>query len=437
MAEAAAPPTVDRPTRGRSVAVIVCLVLAALLTVPAGIAYWGQRTINDGQRYVATVGPLVDSPEVQAAITTKVTDAIQSQVDVEALLNQAFAGVIQDRPRLQLLIGPLAGAVNGLIETQVRSFIASDAFRQFWIEANTRVQQRLVQLLKGETSGAVSIQGGQVVLDVSDVIDQVKQQLVDRGLTFVANAPQLPDQNRQIVLLDSPQLKQVRTIYAFSNPVARWLLPVVALLYLAALLLSRRRPRTTVIIGVLFAANALLLALLLSIARQLFVDQLSGTTFGPASRAFFDQLLTYLERSQRMLLWLGLLLVVVGWYAGRTLSALAVRATTTRTLESAGGPLGDTSAAPAGRWTLANATWLRIAAAVVGVVVLFWGNNASPTRLFWSVVVVLALLVVIQVLVGIGRSAATPAAGVPPVDGPDDGPDHEEHTRPLPTGGTA
>lgn len=433
MAEAAAPPTVDRPSRGRSIAAVVCLVLAALLTVPAGVAYWGQRTINDGQRYVATVGPLVDSPEVQAAITTKVTDAIQSQVDVEALLNKAFAGVIQDRPRLQLLIGPLAGAVNGLIETQVRAFIASDAFRQFWIAANTRVQQRLIQLLKGDSSGAVSVQGGQVVLDVSDVIDQVRQQLVDRGLTFVDKAPQLPDQNRQIVLLDSPQLKQVRTIYAFSNPVARWLLPLVGLLYLAALLLSRRRARTTVIIGILFAANALLLALLLAIGRQLFIDQLSGTTFGPASRAFFDQLLSYLERSQRVLLWLGLLLVVVGWFAGGTRSALAVRSTTSRTLESAGSPLGDTSAAPAGRWVLANATWLRIAAAVVGVIVLLWGNEASPTRLFWSVVVVLVLLAVIQVLVGIGRSAATPGGETPPVDGPGD----NEHTLPLPRGGTA
>ena len=193
MAEAApVQPPAARPTRGRSIAAAVCLVLAAVLTVPASFAYWGQRTINDGSRYVATVGPLVDAPEVQAAITTKVTDAIQTQVDVEALLNQAFAGVIQDRPRLQLLVGPLAGAVNGLIESQVRSFIASDAFREFWIAANTRVQERLVQLLKGETSGAVSVQGGQVVLDVSDVIDQVKQQLVDRGLTFVQNAPTLP-----------------------------------------------------------------------------------------------------------------------------------------------------------------------------------------------------------------------------------------------------
>src|SRR3954447_8746643 len=155
MADAAAvPPPAEPSTRGRAIAAAVCLVLAAVLTVPASFAYWGQRTINDGQRYVATVGPLVDSPEVQTAIATKVTDAIEEQVDVQALLNQAFAGVIADRPRLQLLIGPLAGAVNGLIQTQVQNFIESDAFRELWLAVNTRAQQRLVQLLEGEDSGA-------------------------------------------------------------------------------------------------------------------------------------------------------------------------------------------------------------------------------------------------------------------------------------------
>ena len=40
------------------------------------------------------------------------------------------------------------------------------------------------------------------------------------------------------MLMDAPQLKQARTIYAFANPVARWLIVVVAVLYLAALVLS-------------------------------------------------------------------------------------------------------------------------------------------------------------------------------------------------------
>jgi hypothetical protein len=414
------PPQVERPSRGSSVAAVVCLVVAAILTVPAAIAYWGQRTINDGQRYVSTVGPLVDSPEVQAAIATKVTAAIESQVDVEALLNQVFADVIKSKPRLAALVGPVAGAVNGLIENQVRAFIASDAFAEFWVAANTRAQQALVRVLEGESSGAVSLQDGAVVLDLSDVVDQVKQRLVDRGLTIVENAPPLPAEDREIVLLEAPQVDQVRTIYAFTNPLAKWLLVAVAALYLAALMLSRRRPRMTIIIGVLLAANALLLALMLSIGRQLFVNQLSGTVFGPASTVFFDQLLSYLDRGQRVLLWVGLMLVFVGWFTGDTKLATAVRSTLTSGLESVGSSLRDSPAAGAGRWTAANAGWMRIVIGVLGVVVLLWGNETSPSRFFWATVVVIVLLAAVQVLLGVGHAAARGPREAAAIEDPDD-----------------
>jgi hypothetical protein len=268
------PSTAERRTTGRSIGVVVCVVLAVLLTTPAVVAFWGQRTLNDAQRYLDTVGPLVNSPEVQDAIATTVTNAIEQQVDIEAVLNEVFAGVITDRPRLQKLVGPLSGAINGLIDREVRAFVASDAFADIWVRVNTRAQQALVRLLKGEEeTGAVSLQGDQVVLDVSDVIDQVKQRLVARGLTIVENVP-VPEVDRQIVLLEAPQLEQARTIYAFANPVARWLILVVAALYLAAFLLSRRRPRMTVIIGVALVANALLLAWSLSIGSQLFINEL-------------------------------------------------------------------------------------------------------------------------------------------------------------------
>jgi hypothetical protein len=128
-------------------------------------------------------------------------------------------------------------------------------------------QQALVALLNGDQSGAVSLQDGQVVLDLSDVIDQVKSRLVARGLTFVENAP-IPTIDKQIVILDAPQADQLRTIYAFTNPVAKWLIVVVAALYLAALLLARRRPRMAVTIGVGLALNGLIVAFALSIARS-------------------------------------------------------------------------------------------------------------------------------------------------------------------------
>ena len=57
------------------------------------------------------------------------------------------------------------------------------------------------------------------------------------------------------------------------------------------------------------------MALALTIGRQLFV-QLGGTLFSEASRVLFDTLLAYLQRGQQVLLGLGLVLVVAGWFAG-------------------------------------------------------------------------------------------------------------------------
>ncbi len=408
-------------TRWRSIAAGVCVVVAALLTTPAGIAFWGQRTLNDGQRYLATVGPLVDSPQVQDAISTKAIDAIEKQVDIEAILNDAFAGVITDRPRLQKLVGPLAGAVDGLIEREVRAFVASDAFADIWVRVNTRAQQGLVRVLKGDTSGAVSVQGDQVVLDVGDVIDQVKQRLVDRGLTIVQNVP-IPDTDKQIVLLDAPQLNQAQKIYAFANPLARWLIVVVALLYLAAFLLARRRPRMTVTIGAVLAANALLVAFCLSVGRQLFIDKLAGTDFGPASAVFYDTLLTYLERGWKVLLWLGLILVVTGWFTGSNRPGTAARSTVSGGLQTVGAAMADGPVGGAGRWVAANARWLRVVIGVFGAVVLLWGNDLSPSRLLWSLVLVVVLLAVLEVLIGAGRAATAstraPAGNAGTTDGP-------------------
>ncbi len=402
--------------RGKAASAVICLVIAALLTTPAVLAFWGQRTLNDTQRYLDTVGPLIDSPQVQDAIVTNVTDAIQKQVDVQAILDDVFAGVITDRPRLAKLVGPLSGAIDGLIETQVRNFVASDTFADLWVQLNTKAQQSLVRLLQGDDSGAVSLQGDQVVLDLSVVIEQVKQRLVDRGLTIVENIP-VPNVDKQIVLLDAPQLRQVRTIYAFANPVARWLIILVAVLYLAAVLLARRRPRMVVTVGVLLAANGVLLALALSVARQLFINELAGTVFGPASSVFYDTMLSYLERGWHVMCWLGVLLILAGLFAGPNRAGTAVRTSVRDGLEGVGGKLADGPVAPAGRWVRANAGWLRVAVGVLGVVVLLWGNDVSVSRLGWSALLLLVLLAVVQVLVGAG------APGLPGSRGTDRAPD--------------
>ena len=152
------------------------------------------------------------------------------------------------------------------------------------------------------------------------------------------------------------------------------------------------------------------MALALSIGRQLFVDQLAGTAFAAASRVFFDTLLAYLERGQQVLLGLGLVLVVAGWFAGSNKYGTAVRTSVTGGLEGTGARMADGPVGGAGQWVAANVGWLRAAVGVLGAVVLLWGNDVFLSRLWWSLALVLVLLALVQVLVGAGRAAA--ATGV-------------------------
>ena len=111
-----------------------------------------------------------------------------------------------------------------------------------------------------------------------------------------------------------------------------------------------------------------------------------------------------------MFLWLGLILVVVGWYTGSNSSGTSARTTVTGGLESIGAAQSDGSAT--GRWAAANARWLRIAVCLLGAIVLLWGNDVSLSRLLWSLLLVRVLLSIVQILIGSGDApeATTPTA---------------------------
>jgi hypothetical protein len=52
----------------------------------------------------------------------------------------------QSRRGRQELFIP-TGAVNGLIERELRAFVASDTFADVWVGVNTRAQQTVVRVL--------------------------------------------------------------------------------------------------------------------------------------------------------------------------------------------------------------------------------------------------------------------------------------------------
>ncbi|HEY9370497.1 hypothetical protein [Streptomyces sp.] len=49
---------------------------------------WTDSIVGDTDRYVATVAPLASDPDVQAAVTSRVTSEVLSHIDVQAVVDR-------------------------------------------------------------------------------------------------------------------------------------------------------------------------------------------------------------------------------------------------------------------------------------------------------------------------------------------------------------
>ena len=386
----------------RSIAAVIALILGLGLLPLGTVTYWGHRTVTDTERYLETMQPLAYDEDVQDSLSVFITDKIEEQIDPEALVNQLFAGLIEEYPSLKALVPIVSGAVDSLIAQVVDRLVRSDQFKQLWDLANTAAQKSLMAILEGRDDGPVSLQGDEVVLDIGVLIDQVKQGLVDQGFSAAANI-NVPQADRQIVLLEAPQLAQIRTIYSFTSPVAAGLVYIAVLLLVLAVVLARRRPRMTAWAGGGAAVGGGLLVVGLGIGESLFINTLEGTPFEKASQTFYDQLLKFLYNGSYSLIVLGIIVMAVGLYLCGARWAVELRATVNNLADDIAGNIPAGPITSSGAWVAKNARWLRVAVAVIFTIIVVIGNDLSVARTIWAALIALLLLGIIQVWAAAGR----------------------------------
>lgn len=80
-------PARHRP-RARSFLAVLLVLVAAVLTPLSIVSSWAKNQISDTDNYVAMMAPLASDPDVQAAVTDRVTGAVMQHLDVKALLSE-------------------------------------------------------------------------------------------------------------------------------------------------------------------------------------------------------------------------------------------------------------------------------------------------------------------------------------------------------------
>ena len=389
-------PVTRKRWRGRSVISLILFIVATLLTPIAVIGHWGHQTVVDSQQFISTVGPLAEDPEIQQAVADVVSNAIIEQVDTAELAGGLLGALIPNEQLGGLLSGPIKAGIDSLIRGGVERFVESSAFQQAWIRINEAAQRGFMAALTGDPSGPVQFEGDELVLDISTLLQDVQQSLVDDGIS-IAGAVTIPETDTQIVLLDSPALAQVRTIYGFASPFLSVILLINAALFTGAVLLATRRARTTVAVGIVVLAWAVALNYGIRFAESSFVNAFNDTLFESAATAFYNQLLIYLLLAVQGLLLLGVVVIALGWFSGTTRTATYVRGSIDAGLAEIGNRL-PTGLSVIGRPIREYAPFVRWGLLAVWLLVVFaFGAVTLERTLGWTALLV-GLLTLAQIV---------------------------------------
>jgi hypothetical protein len=419
-AEPAPPSAAPRRTRhtGRATAAVVLIVLGALLAPIAVVAVWARDLVTDTDRYVATVGPLVDDPQIQSAVTERVTGAIVEAADLQGLAADAATAVdgLGLPPRVTALVGslqaPLVEGATTVIRRAVDAVVTSDVFEAVWDEANRTVHDQLDAVLRGDPDALASIDAqGQLMVDLTGVVDTVRTSLSDAGFTLV---DRLPTISVSFPLMQSEDLVRVQNAYRLLDVLGTWLIWLSLGLLAAGVLAAVHRSRALVVAGLSLAGAMLLLGAALTIGRSLYVDALPAAVQRPdAAVVVYDQVVAFLRVALRSAFVLGVVVALVAFLAGGTSAARALRASWTRGaawVRTAGERRG-VSTGPVGVWLDEQRVLVRVVIGAGAALALVLASHLSPAY-------VLTVALVAVVLLALATLAARPAApGTPAGDG--------------------
>ncbi|MFI1466477.1 hypothetical protein [Streptomyces wuyuanensis] len=389
------PPARPPRHRMRSALAAVLIVIGCVLAPLSAVATWAKSEVGDTDRYVATVAPLASDPDVQAAVANRVTNVVMEHIDLPALLEDVAPA---DRPRLDALIGRLGGAlenaVRSFVQSRTQDIVASEAFQRIWTEANRRIHAAVDKALTGSGGGAIELTDNAVKIDLAPVIEQVKQRLVNEGLTV---AEKIPEIHTDFTVLQSEDVGRVKTGFRLLQLAGTWL-PIVAVVLIAAgVLLSAHRRKALVAAALGVAVATALLGAGLTVFRLIYLDSLPKGVSQPAATSVFDALVRFLRTTIRNIVMLGVVVALAAWLTGPGRYAGLVRqlwtsgiAATRATANRAGLRTG-----PVGPWVRRFRTWITwVLVAVAVLVYILW---SYPTA--WVVVgLALALLFALAIV---------------------------------------
>jgi hypothetical protein len=244
----------------RNLASALLVIMAAGLLVDSILFIWLQRTILDTDTWTQKTSQIIRTTSVQNDIADKVTNELFAQIDVSQYVEEALP------ERAAPLSAPIASAVEGFVNTKTKEVLASDKFQQVWLNASRESHQSLINSIErlnevnseNNSSDLIYINEETLMLNLRPVLNEVKQDLVARGITFLPQENVIPQEKLTFELAEINNLPIILGVYNALNRLSYWLPIMAVVLGAGAVFVSTNRRKA--LIGIVVVTIAMSVA---------------------------------------------------------------------------------------------------------------------------------------------------------------------------------
>jgi ABC-type multidrug transport system fused ATPase/permease subunit len=342
--------------RGRKIGAVVMIVLTALFTLLSVIGVWVNRSIYNEAQFTAVVTPVANDPQVLDPLATYLTVQALKAIDLQGRIDStlsAIGGVLPGSigDRLGSLAAPLQSAAQQFVESKVQEFLHSPGFRETFNSVVVAAHGKLVALIKGDYSQLPNINasgscgdasdGPTVCLNTIPIIANVLRNVAQGAVDFIGlnvTIPQitpdmvpsralqilgaalgvsLPPNFGQIPIMSSEKLHSYQSAAKLFNQLIVLFIVLAVVCFVLAVVLSVRRRRTLVQLGLAIAGILVLAGILLRGVVHHVVAGIQSSGAKSAANDIVPIMGANLRAVGRLVLWPAVALAVIAYLAGK------------------------------------------------------------------------------------------------------------------------
>jgi hypothetical protein len=386
------PPKERKSFPWRNLLAWILVVLAFIMAIAAPLASWGHDYLMDTDRFVATVAPVIREDAVAQALSERAASKLVEGLDIQDRLDRVLPEAIT------FIAGPITNGVETLAQKTAKTILQSDQFYYVWERMLRFSHSTAVSAVRGEGALEVTKQGD-IVLDIGELLTELKNRLIDAGLTFLDKVP-VPSGAGTVVLFTAEELGIARGGVHLLDAL-NWIMPTLALLFLvAAVVISTDRRRFLMVSGITLALAMAISLIGLNYTKNFLLDHMKVETNITAAQVVWATVFYNLVQIQEGILALGVVVAAGAAVAGPYKWAVWLR---TKTAHLFGAwqdrrRRGEKEPGPVGKFVEAHKMALRVGGLALIVFILLLLPKVTAGAVIGSAIALLVYLVVIELL---------------------------------------